>query len=265
MAADAADSARTTACRCCSQPARAIFSAAVLGRRVAYFECPACGYVQTQEPDWLDEAYADALNSSDTGIVRRSERCARIVTATMSMLGCLHQPMVDFAGGSGLLVRVLRDTGVDARWHDPHCANVFARGFEHQGEHVALLSAFEVLEHMVHPLQELQRLAPGADAMLFSTELAPVPTPGPDDWWYYGRDHGQHIGFFRVATLQHLARQLGWHLRTDGRSFHLFTREPLPAWRWAMARQASKPLHALARLRLDSLTTADHQRLSQRT
>lgn len=252
------------ACRCCGQPAEAIFTATVLRRSVSYHECMRCGYVQTQDPDWLDEAYANALNTADTGIVRRSVRSTRIVAGVMTLLGSLHRPMLDFAGGSGLLVRMLRDLGIDARWHDPHCDNVFARGFEQPaGERVALVTAFEVLEHMVHPVQELQRLAATTDAMLCSTELAPTPTPGPDDWWYYGRDHGQHIGFFRVPTLQHIARQLGWHLQTDGRSFHLFTRAPLPAWRWQLARHASKPLYWLARARLTSLTTADHRRLSR--
>ena len=250
------------ACRCCGQPARPIFSARLLRREVGYFECAACAYVQVEQPTWLEEAYTQALNDADTGIVRRSVRCTRIVTALLSVLGRLHQPMLDFAGGSGLLVRMLRDVGVDARWRDPHCTNVFARGFEYRGEHVALISAFEVLEHLVEPLAELRQLSTQCDAMLFSTELIPQPTPAPQAWWYYGLEHGQHIGFLRVPTLEYLARELGWHLNTDGRQFHLFTREPLPRWRWRLAREASKPLHALARLRLKSLTTADHRRLS---
>jgi hypothetical protein len=239
-----------------------LFHALLLNREVSYQECDHCGYVQTQQPDWLEEAYTHALNDTDTGIVRRSLRCARIVSATLSVLGQLHKPMVDHAGGSGLLVRMLRDLGIDARWHDPHCANVFARGFEYQGEPVGLLSAFEVLEHLVHPLEELRRWSQSCDAMLFSTELIPQPTPPAADWWYYGPEHGQHIGFLRRQTLQFIATSLGWHLQTDGRQFHLLTRKPLANWRWTLARQASKPLHLWARLRLKSLTTADHRRLS---
>lgn len=255
-------SSSAIACRCCGRPAEAIFTSTVLGRTVSYYECAHCHYVQTEQPSWLDEAYADALNTTDTGIVRRSARTTRIVAGVMTMLGCLHEPMLDFAGGSGLLVRMLRDLGVDARWHDPHCANVFARGFEHAGERVALVTAFEVMEHLVQPLPEIERLAGLCDAMLFSTELAPTPTPAPDAWWYYGRDHGQHIGFYRAATLAFIARQLGWHLNSDGRSFHLFTRRPCPTWRWRMARGASKPLYWLARARLDSRTRSDHRALT---
>jgi len=251
-------------CRLCGGAVTALFEGPLLTHRVRYEGCSRCGYVQTETPYWLDEAYADALNTSDTGIVRRSARTTRIVASVMTMLACLHEPMLDFAGGSGLLVRMLRDLGVDARWHDPHCANVFARGFEHAGERVALITAFEVLEHFEHPLPEIERLAHLCDAMLFSTELVPTPTPAPDAWWYYGREHGQHIGFFRLQTLALVAERLGWHLHSDGRNFHLFTRGPLPAWRWALARNASKPLYWLARARLDSRTRSDHRALTHK-
>ena len=38
---------------------------------VKYFLCGNCGFVFTEEPYWLNEAYKSAINISDTGIVTR--------------------------------------------------------------------------------------------------------------------------------------------------------------------------------------------------
>jgi Nif-specific regulatory protein len=45
-------------------------------------------------------------------------------------LGSLFGTVVDCAGGYGILVRLLRDYGVNALWSDPYCENVLAKGFE---------------------------------------------------------------------------------------------------------------------------------------
>ena len=57
----------------------------------------------------------------------------------------------------GILVRLLRDYGVEALWCDQYCENLLARGFEYNGECADLVTAFEVLEHFVNPLEELDR------------------------------------------------------------------------------------------------------------
>ena len=37
-------------------------------------KCPKCGYVQTETPYWLEQAYVHAINRSDTGLLRRNAR-----------------------------------------------------------------------------------------------------------------------------------------------------------------------------------------------
>ena len=177
----------------------------------------------------------------------------------LAMLGHLRGRVIDSAGGYGLLVRMLRDLGVDARWEDRYCDNLVARGFEAAADDSAdLLTAFEVMEHLVDPLAEMQRLCARAPHVLVSTSLIPEPTPQLKDWWYYAPSGGQHIGFFRIRTLEHLANRLGRRVFSDGRSFHLFTSAasitPLQ-FAWARKTAAFAPLIARARLR--SLTWDD--------
>lgn len=60
-------------CRVCHRPLGTSFSEGrILERNVEYFECAECGYVQTEEPTWLDEAYSSPINLSDTGIMARN-------------------------------------------------------------------------------------------------------------------------------------------------------------------------------------------------
>jgi hypothetical protein len=35
---------------------------------VQYFQCGGCGFLQTETPYWLDEAYSSAIVTADTGI-----------------------------------------------------------------------------------------------------------------------------------------------------------------------------------------------------
>lgn len=253
-------SERSEPCRICAATARRVFTQQVLNRPVDYYECARCGYLQTQSPNWLDQAYSRAINDVDTGIMVRNQLNVGRVVMTLLAFDQLQGRVVDHAGGYGILVRMLRDVGVNAFWRDKYCENVLARGFEDDGERIDLLTAFEVFEHLVDPLAELRLMLDEAAVVLLSTELIhSLATPSPD-WWYLGPEHGQHIGFFRAATLRLMADRLGCHHASDGRSVHLFSRKPVPAaWRPLVRVQRLWPL--AAHLCLRSKTNGDFEAL----
>ena len=63
----------STTCRVCNKTVETIFSTVLLQKHPAqFFKCSQCGYVQTEEPYWLEEAYKASINDSDTGIMMRS-------------------------------------------------------------------------------------------------------------------------------------------------------------------------------------------------
>jgi hypothetical protein len=78
---------------------------------ISYFRCNSCGFIQTEEPFWLDEAYVDVINLSDVGYVSRNIHLARITGAILRMFYNADGQFVDFGGGHGLLVRFMRDAG----------------------------------------------------------------------------------------------------------------------------------------------------------
>lgn len=252
-------------CRCCGEtPVIELFDAEVLGRKVAYFECATCGYVQTEEPTWLDTAYASVMNLSDTGIMARNLSNVSLVLATLAVMGDRKSAVVDYAGGHGFLVRLLRDAGIDAFWADPYSENLVARGFEYQrAGQPSLVTAFEAFEHFVSPIEEMEKLLGIAPNILLTTNVIAAPAPKPNDWWYFGLDHGQHIGFFRVQTLQYLADKFGLQLLTDGISTHLLSQQKYSYRVWSLFRQVAWRMPELFQLGLESKTWGDHLSISK--
>jgi hypothetical protein len=252
-------SEKETSCRTCGHTATALPQTGILltDVRVSYFECTHCGYVQTETPHWLERAYAVAINDSDTGIMLRNQANARIVLGTVLLLKKLNGRVVDCAGGYGILVRLLRDYGVEALWSDRYCDNLLARGFEYASESADLVTAFEVFEHFVNPMEELDKLLTVAPNILFSTEIISDPAPDLNDWWYYGKEHGQHIGFFRLRTLDKMAKSRGKFLLSDGRSYHLMTDLNIAPVVWKVLIRLNKFIPALVCHRLISKTPTD--------
>lgn len=221
-------------CRLCgADSTRVIEYGQIFGYSTALSECTRCAFVQVEDPCWLEEAYENAINASDTGLVARNLANTNLVMATLSVLGAANDSVLDWAGGCGLLVRLLRDNGVDAFWSDLYSENILAKGFEGNRDRYAVCTAFECFEHLIEPIQELGSLFALSDNVLASTSLISDPAPKLADWWYYGVEHGQHIGFYRLKTLAFLAKQYGRFLISDGHSVHLFSSVKVnnPTWR----------------------------------
>lgn len=249
-------------CRNCSESKIIeLFSANVIGNVVKYFECTECRYVQTEEPYWLDEAYSSVINSSDTGIMMRNQNNLALVLATMRSLNQTKGTVVDCAGGYGILVRLLRDRGVEALWSDPYCQNLLAPGFERENEMADLVTAFEAFEHFVEPTAEVEKLFAIAPNLLISTEVIASPAPPPGQWWYYGLEHGQHIGFFRLQTLQFIANRFDKHLISNGKNYHLFTDHPISASGWKFNSHVARRLPSLLAKGLHSKVWSDFEKM----
>jgi len=225
-------------CKICHTPANHQFRAKILKNKyeVQYYLCPHCGFLQTEAPFWLTEAYESPINLSDTGLLRRNVKFAQKTAKIIFYLFNPNQKFLDFAGGYGIFVRLMRDAGFDFYWDDPYAANLLAKGFEYQGSNgqIALVTSFECFEHFVNPLDEIEKILKMSPNLLFSTHLLPVPVPAPNQWWYYALDHGQHISFYSKQTLDFIAQKFNVNFYTNHRNFHLFTRKKINplVFRW---------------------------------
>lgn len=215
-------------CRICLSENVDPFSRATILRKyeVQYLRCRSCGFICTEEPYWLEESYSDAIAAGDVGLVRRNMRQSALVRSVITTLFDSGGKFLDYGGGYGLFVRLMRDAGYDFYRYDKHCVNLFARNFEAAdigADSFSLVTAFEVLEHLANPLEEVEKMLAYSRNLLFATELMPDSLPRPDEWWYYGLDHGQHVSFFTESSLRILAGQFSLNLYSNGRSIHLLT------------------------------------------
>ena len=252
-------------CRVCNMQLEAIFSTVLLQiYSVKYFKCSQCGYVQTEEPFWLKEAYDTPINDSDTGMIMRNLWHRNIAATLIYFLFNKKGKFLDYGGGYGVFVRLMRDVGFDFYWQDKHTENLFAQGFEFSESEelsVDLLTCFEAFEHFVEPRAELENLLSISRNILLSTEFIPESTPPPDEWWYYGTEHGQHIGFFQKKTFEFLAIKYNLYFYTNGQNIHLLTEKKLLSFTFKWMTKVSKFITPLIQERMETLTWKDFDKI----
>lgn len=213
-------------CKICGNKTTIIFAMKVLNKyNVSYFFCENCKLLQTEEPYWLEEAYKEPINLSDTGLVQRNNYLSRKVSIILFSIFGAKGKYLDYAGGYGLFVRLMRDIGFDFYWIDLHTPNLFAKGFEYcDKDNIDAITTFETFEHFVDPIEEIGKIVKISPNIIFTTELLPNKIPEPKNWWYYGLDHGQHVSFYSPRTLAFIAKKYKLNFITDG-NIHIFTKK----------------------------------------
>ena len=216
-------------CSICGLPTGLIFSAKIINKyEIDYFSCPNCGLLQTEDPFWLEEVYKNPINFFDTGVLSRNMKLSKRATVLLYLLFDRRAAYLDYAGGYGIFTRLMRDIGFNFFWHDPYSPNLMARGFEYKRDRdIELITVFETFEHLARPLVEIEKMLSISRNILFTTLLLPTEIPGPEDWWYYGREHGQHVSFYSLKTLNTIAKKYGLRLCSDHRNIHLLSEKPI--------------------------------------
>ncbi|WP_299285178.1 class I SAM-dependent methyltransferase [uncultured Mucilaginibacter sp.] len=181
-------------------------------------------------PHWLDEAYSSAITKQDIGLVHRNLSFAPIVSCLISFIFNKKGRFIDFGGGYGLLTRIMRDKGYEYYRYDTYCENLFAKDFDKvspASPDYELLTAFELFEHLVNPVEELKEMLKWSTNIFFSTEIQKPDLKSPEDWWYIMPETGQHIAFYTVKSLRLLGEKFNLNFYTNGVNLHLFTKNKI--------------------------------------
>lgn len=215
-------------CKVCNAFSKLVFKAKVINKYdVSYFKCSTCEYLFTEEPYWLAESYSSVIANSDTGIIQRNLEFRKMVPLLLyfSGINLNNAKFMDYAGGGGIFVRMMRDLGLDFFWYDKYCQNWVANGFEADiSKRYDAITIFECFEHFVDPIVEVKNLFDYSDTILFSTEVLPTAVPDKS-WWYYSFETGQHISFYSFETLRQIADKFDFTLYQFG-SVYCFSKNP---------------------------------------
>ena len=248
-------------CKICGASVRESHSALILGQyQVRYWYCDSCEFWCTDEPHWLAEAYSKAIGDADVGLVARNLAVTRRLTPVLLGIFGRTGTYVDYAGGYGLLVRLMRDVGFDFYWQDAYAQNLFAQAFEFGDRPrpaVTAVTAVEAFEHLPDPLAFINEVvqSTGTDTIIFTTELhdASLHT----DWWYLTPDLGQHIAFYTRKTLDAIGRQTGMRAYSC-RGLHMLTRRgDLSERKFEVLAKTSRLTFPLAKKQITSRIQAD--------
>lgn len=197
---------------------------------VQYYRCTSCQFIFTETPYWLNEAYNSAITKLDIGLIQRNQLMTPIVSAVINKWFNPKAKFIDYGGGYGMLVRMMRDAGYDFYRQDLHCVNLYAELFDIRDVkpfRAELLTAFEVMEHLVDPQQELEKMLTLSDSILFSTTIQPSDDVLPDSWWYFVPETGQHVSLYSHNSLKILATNFGLNYYWNSQNIHLFTKKTI--------------------------------------
>ncbi|GAB3944221.1 hypothetical protein GCM10028805_11570 [Spirosoma harenae] len=246
-------------------------SAPVLGKYdVNYYKCVSCQFIQTETPYWLPEAYSSAIANLDIGLISRNEVAALLVQAIAHHFFDRQGRYVDYGGGYGMLVRMMRDRGYNFSRFDTYCENLFANGFDvykpDPAPSFTLLTAFEVFEHLENPIEDVRQMLAYSRSILLSTELQPAGLISPKSWWYVLPETGQHIALYSRRSMEVLAEQFNLRYYGGKNNFHLLTDQPvngrlftaLTDWRIA------RIYNMIARSRQVSLLDTDYRQMREK-
>ena len=206
---------KTTTCRLCEGRASYVFSKELLQKyEVAFFRCNQCESLQTEEPYWLDEAYADSRSIPDVGAVARVQNLQLPVWVIAKVFGLSSSDKIlDWGGGDGLFVRMMRDMGLNAYLLDKYITNRYAVGFEGDlSQLYRMITAFEVWEHFSHPKVEIEKFFQCKPEILFvSTGLYKSQDV---NWAYFTPLSGRHVFFYSEKARQYIAERFCYNLIT---------------------------------------------------
>ncbi|MBP7496661.1 MAG: class I SAM-dependent methyltransferase [Bacteroidales bacterium] len=217
-------------CKICGNTTNKLFCGNIMNKYTAeYLQCSNCEFIFIKDAFWLEESYSEAISCLDTGLLYRNIMFSNLSEKIIFKLFNINGIYLDYGGGYGIFVRLMRDKGLNFFRQDKYAKNLFAKYFDisdNKGKNkFDLVTAFELFEHLPEPITEIENILQYSKNILFSTEL--YPKDNFQNWWYLVQESGQHISFYNIKTLKYIAEKFNLFLYSNYVDLHLFSKQNL--------------------------------------
>lgn len=203
---------------------------------VRYYTCDICDFCFAPEfRNWPESRFKERIYNHEYVLVDpdyvtvRPHNSAKFIG---SVFGSVRHRIshLDYGGGSGLLSELLRANGWQSSSYDQ-----FVDGPDEFGRLSTydLVTAFEVFEHVVDPLDlmaSLSKLAHPQSLIMFTTVLSDGHIARGEGlgWWYLAPRNG-HVSLYSKHSLTLLLSAHGYDVLHWNEAVHVAFRE-LPGW-----------------------------------
>jgi hypothetical protein len=188
--------------------------------------------LQISDAPWLSLAHATSISNTDTGAASRSISVHKTIIAFFKLQCRADNSGIDFSGGTGLLTRLLKDSGFEVTSFDPYSSQFFSCRFQATlqdfKKEKTFISAIEYIEHLEQPFETFQSIVRNKQLFMFTTETNSVPSQNPNSinpWWYFSPKEGQHISFATSVGLKFFRERLDYNYYIKLNSLHIFFRK----------------------------------------
>lgn len=188
-----------------------------------YRQCPVCGLIQLDSllrltPE-AEKARYD-LHNNDPADSRYIDFLKRLADPLCSLLTHGERGLDFGCGPAPALAAIMTERGFPTIPYDPFYfpdEDLLRRRYR-------FIAASEVFEHLREPGRELERM----DSILERGGFLGVMTylfdgSVPFERWWYRRDP-THISFFGHATMEWIARRMGWTMECPAKTVTIFTK-----------------------------------------
>jgi 2-polyprenyl-3-methyl-5-hydroxy-6-metoxy-1,4-benzoquinol methylase len=236
-------------CKICNSLSNFVFQKKLLQKyEVSYFRCTNCGFLHTEEPYWLEEAYKLPFTPLDVYLASRPMELSQLTENLILNYFNPSAKFLDYGGGIGVFTRMMRDRGLQFYRQDKYAQNLFAQYFDINDlpeceQNFELATAFEVLEHLPNPLSEISQLFTLSSNVFCSTVLQPDSSLQElQSWHYLAELHGQHIAFYTLESLKIIAKKFNCYYYSNGFNLHLFTSRQIENFTFDPIKNVHSPL-----------------------
>lgn len=215
-------------CNVCGRETKHVFSKTIMNKYndIKYYKCSNCGFLQTDKPFWLNESYEKEAISIDPDRLKRNIFLRNFFIKFINKLFNKDIEVLDFAGGEGILTRLMLDKGYNFKNYDKYSVPLYSHGhnISNIDTNYDLIVSSEVMEHIENPYEELDYILKYTDNYFFTTccQIEDL-----ENWFYLIPDNGQHISFYTNNAIAYLAKKYDMNCYSDLYWCHFLTKKDL--------------------------------------